>query len=72
MSEEWSNGKIIWITPRPGPEGSTSWEVIYELEDDPENLKQILLPQAGLYPDAKKGDRMRIKTTDPPAIEPRS
>lgn len=72
MSEEWSSAKIIWITLRAQQDGSTASEVIYELEEDEENLKQVLVGETAIYLGAKRGDKIRIRTGSSPAIEPQS
>lgn len=58
----WKTGKIVWISEKIEKNRTKSYEVVYELDDDPDLLKEVLVDEAAIYENARKGDRIRIAT----------
>lgn len=61
MSDAWLKASIVWIDEKPGPGGRPIKEVIYELHDDPDLLRQLDVPADALYSGAKRGDKILVK-----------
>lgn len=60
-SEGWLRASIVWIDEKPGANSGTIKEVIYELQDDPDMLRQVNLPAQALYVSAKRGDKILVQ-----------
>jgi hypothetical protein len=57
----WLRASIVWIDEKPSAVGGPTKEVIYELRDDPDMLRQINLPAQALYASAKRGDKILVE-----------
>lgn len=60
MSEQWHAAQLVWVTPKTNSDGARAYEVIYEMDEDPDNLKQGLVDGHDIYEDAKRHDRVHI------------
>jgi len=58
QSEKWEKAKVIWVSRTIGDKEKI--EVIFELDDDPDNLKQIEISEKQLQQELRKGDEIEI------------
>lgn len=70
VSDAGQLGQIVWITAKRDTYGANSYEVIYELDTDPDNLQQMIVREDGIYQGAKRHDRVYIVQGDSPVIRP--
>lgn len=59
--EGWIEGSIVWIDRKAGEDGHELVELIYELGDDPDLLRQMNIDSERLYPGAKRGDSILVQ-----------
>lgn len=68
VSEAGQLGQIVWLTVKRDALGTSSYEVIYELDTDPDNLQQMIVREDDIYQGAKRHDRVYIMQGDRPVI----
>jgi hypothetical protein len=59
----WLKACVVWIDEKFGADGPMK-EVIYELQDDPDLLRQVTVPASALYAEAKRGDKILVQPGD--------
>lgn len=60
MSEGTAKARIVWVDRRPRPDGGVVCEVIYEVDAEPDLLRQIEVPEKSLYDGATRGDAIEV------------
>ena len=58
--DQWLNGSILWIEQRRTGNGGQVCEVIYELEGEPDSLRQMEIAAGDLYAGARRGQSVAI------------
>ncbi len=60
-ADGWVEGSIVWIDRKTGEDGGELVELIYELGNDPDLLRQMNIASEQLYPGAKRGDSILVQ-----------
>lgn len=58
--EGWKTGRLVWVERRPSPAGRDSFNVIYELDDEPDILREADLSEADLAPGVRRRDPILV------------
>lgn len=66
---EWKKAAIRWIENKQAADGTAVCELIYELDEEPDSLRQMEVPQAALYAGIRRGDAVLV---DPGAKQVRA
>lgn len=51
---------IVWIASKRNSDGTALTEIIYELHDEPDLLRQMQLPESAVYAGAVRGDAVLV------------
>lgn len=60
----WEVASIVWIETK-GAVGQKTVEVIYELRDEPDVLRQFELREDDVYSGARRGDAILVRLSAP-------
>ncbi len=72
MAEVWQPGQIVWLTRKQTEPGTVTWEVVFELDDEPDLFRQTVVSDDTLYAGAKRGDEILVSSGVPQAVRPRT
>jgi hypothetical protein len=56
----WQNGSILWVEKKQAADGSNVCEIIYELDREPDTLRQMQLPQAAAGCALRRGQAVTV------------
>jgi hypothetical protein len=61
VADGWVEASIVWIDRKVDEDGQEQVELIYEIGNDPDLLRQMNIAPEQLYPDAKRGDAILVQ-----------
>lgn len=68
LHEGWKAGTLVWVERRPSPAGHDVFNVVYELDDEPDILREADLGEADFAPDARRRDPILVDDRGPSVV----
>jgi hypothetical protein len=57
---DWKKAEIRWIEEKTSADGSLVCELIYELDEEPDSLRQVSIPKAAVAAEIRRGAAVMI------------
>jgi hypothetical protein len=59
----WQKAALHWVEEKPA-DGGPVCELIYELDEEPDSLRRMVVPKADLFEGIRRGARILVNVED--------